>query len=102
MNDAQLAYFVLLPVIDWLAVVLMTGFVRQYRGLDSAIERRNIALAIALGTTIIAVLAINARMIHFLIPPDLNFVIIAIAIGAPSLFNAIWAWEALRPHKEKK
>lgn len=94
--DVALAVFILLPFVDWAAAFVLVRTVRRYPGIHSLAERRNIAIAIAGGTTIIAILALNSRIFHIGLQPDVQTVIVVIGLAAPSVFNAIWLYEAVK------
>lgn len=94
--DAALLIFVLLPFVDWAAALILARTVRRYPAIHSLRERRNVALAIAAGTTVIALLALNSRIFHVALIPDVQTVIVVIALAAPSAFNAVWLYEAVK------
>lgn len=96
MNDVLLIVLLVAPLIDWATVVMLASISRGASGVRSLRERLLVATAIAIGTTIIAFLAINSRWLHLSLPVDLPVIALVAGIVAPSAVNALWLYRGWR------
>lgn len=98
--DLLTVAILVMPVIDWLAVVLLW---RSYRRAQVVLgyppttlkERGQAATVIAIATTFTAFLAVN-RMLHGPLPVELTVLILVFVVLLPSLANLLWLVRALR------
>jgi hypothetical protein len=91
-NDVLLAILLVAPLIDWATVAMLAFVSHSAPEVRSLRERLLVATAIAVGTTIIALLVIDAKWIHVQVPADMAAVAIVAAIIAPSAVNALWLY----------
>lgn len=89
--------FAVLAVVDIVAVLVLTRYVRLAPGVRSLRERRNVALAIAVSVTTICFFATNSRVMHIPIDPTLQTVVLVAALSIPSIVNLLWLKRALFP-----
>lgn len=82
---------VFLPVIDWTAVWALHRFTRWFPDLRTARERRTVALAIAVLTTVFAFLAL-VRLGHIVVPNDVVAFALLFAVIGLSSVNAMFLW----------
>jgi hypothetical protein len=75
-----------LPVVDWVAVWALHRFVGHYPYLAAARERRRVAVAIAVLTSLFAVLAM-ARLGHLQLPNELLATLLVLAVILLSAVN---------------
>ncbi len=84
--DAISLAFLLLPIVDWLAVYVLSRVVRRWPDIGTLRERRRVAVAIALVTTIFAGLGF-ARLEGVPIAPELAGTVIFVGVLGLSLVN---------------
>jgi hypothetical protein len=98
--DAIAVLLVVVPVVDWLAVAVMTRALRHaetsfgYRPRYLA-ERRIVAGIIAFTTTLGAVLGL-AHLTGSHVDPEAALVMLVAIMVLPSFANALWLWRVVR------
>lgn len=90
--ELAIAALILLPVVDWLAVAVITALLRHYPSVHALRERRALAAAIAALTSLFAVLAL-ARFGHIELPGELVGRLIVLAVCGLSAINAVFLWQ---------
>ncbi len=95
MSDVLIALLLLAPIIDWATVAMLALVSRSAPEIRSLRERLWVALAIAIGTTLIALLVINSRWLHA-VPSDIAVALLVVAIVAPSAVNGLWLYRGMR------
>jgi hypothetical protein len=97
--DAIAVLLIVVPVVDWLAVLLMTRALRSASGLGYRprylVERRLVAGIIAFTTTLGAILGL-ARLTGNHIDPEITLVMLVAIMVLPSFANALWLWRVVR------
>lgn len=79
----------ILPVVDWLAALILLGIALRYPTILTLRERAVAASVIALVATIGSLLA-GARLGIFAIPNDVAILLLAIAIVGVSIPSVVW------------
>lgn len=82
----------ILPVIDWAAVVATSSVLRYFPRVRALRERRNIAVSIAALSTLFSVLA-AARLGHLELPGEAVGRALVLAVCALSLINGLFLWQ---------
>jgi hypothetical protein len=99
MREVVLLALLILVAMDWVAVALLTWVIRKARSEGSRIpaanDRRRAAFAIAIGSTLIMFLSLNAELGQ-IVKGDILIVLLVVAILVPSLANLLFLLDVLR------
>lgn len=85
-------WLLVLPIVDWAAVVALWRFVRRHSNLAPARDRRNVALGVALMNTVLGSLAL-ARLGHIVLPDNTAALLVVATATLLSAVNAVFLWQ---------
>lgn len=87
---------VVLALLGWATSLDVRGLSGRNPTIRSLAERRRVSYAITFEVTILVALIISARWFGVSLGRDVNTVVFLVALGAPSLVNAMWLWPTIK------